>query len=157
MPVFHSASSSFEPTRKDANVPNINTILKEDVFHFDCRVLPDTELGLVVEEMTEVSERIADRFGVEILVEEYLMNESPNPAAPNAPVVVALVQPIQEIYGMQTRLHGIGGQTVGTFFRKKGLPAAVWGKLLHLAHTLHEKISIDNLVGDAKVFARMMV
>ena len=82
---------------------------------------------------------------------------NPNPAAPDASVVVHLVQPIQEVYGMQTRLHGIGGQTVGTFFRKKGLPAAVWGKLLHLAHTLHEKISIDNLVGDAKVFARMMV
>jgi succinyl-diaminopimelate desuccinylase len=156
-PFFNPPVSTFEPTRKDANVPNINTIPGEDVFYFDCRVLPETELDLVLQEMSRVAESIADRFGVETLVEEFLRSESPNPTPPDAPVVVALAQAIQEVYGVQARPQGIGGQTVATFFRKRGLPAAVWEKLLHFAHAPNEKISIDNLVGDAKVFARMMV
>ncbi len=39
-PFFQPPTSTFEPTRKDANVPNINTIPGEDVFYFDCRVPP---------------------------------------------------------------------------------------------------------------------
>jgi len=156
-PFFNPPVSTFEPTRKDANVPNINTIPGEDVFYFDCRVLPQTDLDLVLKEMKSVSETIAVRFGVETLVEEFLRSESPNPTPPDAPVVMALAQAIQEVYGVQARPQGIGGQTVATFFRKRGLPAAVWEKLLHLAHAPNEKISIENLVGDAKVFARLMV
>ncbi len=40
-PFFKPATSTFEPTRKDANVPNVNTIPGEDVFYFDCRILPE--------------------------------------------------------------------------------------------------------------------
>jgi succinyl-diaminopimelate desuccinylase len=80
-PFFNPPVSTFEPTRKDANVQNINTIPGEDVFYFDCRVLPETELDLVLQEMSRVAERIADRFGVETLVEEFLRSESPtNPS-----------------------------------------------------------------------------
>ncbi len=156
-PFFNPPFSTFEPTRKDANVPNINTIPGEDIFYFDCRVLPETELDLVLQEMKKAADGIAVRFDVQILVEEFLRSEAPNATPPDAPVVLALAQAIQEVYGVQARPQGIGGQTVATFFRKRGLPAAVWEKLLHMAHAPNEKISIENLVGDAKVFARMMV
>ncbi len=156
-PFFNPPFSTFEPTRKDANVPNINTIPGEDIFYFDCRVLPETELDLVIQEMKKAADGIAVRFDVQILVEEFLRSEAPNATPPDAPVVVALARAIQEVYGVQARPQGIGGQTVATFFRKRGLPAAVWEKLLHLAHAPNEKISVENLVGDAKVFARMMV
>ena len=39
-PVFDPPISTFEPTKKEANVPNINTIPGEDVFYMDCRILP---------------------------------------------------------------------------------------------------------------------
>jgi succinyl-diaminopimelate desuccinylase len=154
---FNPPVSTFEPTRKDANVPNINTIPGEDVFYFDCRVLPEVELSLVLNEMNRVGAEIAERFGVQTAVEEYLRSESPNSTPPDAPVVVALARAVQEVYGVQARPQGIGGQTVATFFRKRGLNAAVWEKVMHMAHAPNEKISVDNLIGNAKVFARMMV
>ena len=39
-PIFSPDTSTFEPTKKDANVPNVNTIPGTDVFYMDCRVLP---------------------------------------------------------------------------------------------------------------------
>ena len=115
-------------------------------------MLPETELDLVLQEMKKAADGIAVRFDVQILVEEFLRSEAPNATPPDAPVVLALAQAIQEVYGVQARPQGIGGQTVATFFRKRGLPAAVWEKLLHMAHAPNEKISIENSVGDAKVF-----
>ncbi len=38
--LFDPSVSTFAPTKKEANVPNINTIPGEDAFCVDCRVLP---------------------------------------------------------------------------------------------------------------------
>jgi len=154
---FNPAVSTFEPTRKDANVPNVNTIPGEDVFFFDCRILPEVDPDLVLQQMRHVAEKIRDRFGVEANVEEYLRFEAPEPTPQDSPVVVSLAQAIQEVYGVQAKPNGIGGQTVAAFFRKHGLRAAVWEKLLQTAHAPNERISIDNLMGNTKVFARMMI
>ena len=154
---YNPPVSTFEPTRKDANVPNINTIPGEDAFYFDCRVLPEVSLAAVTEEMQAVAAKIASQFDVETNVEEYLKFEAPEPTPPDSPVVVALAQALQEVCGIQARPHGIGGQTVAAFFRKRGLKAAVWEKILETAHAPNERISIENLVTTAKVFARMMV
>ena len=156
-PFFKPPRSTFEPTRKDANVPNVNTIPGEDVFYFDCRILPEVQVARVLDEMARVCGVIADRFHVEVRLEEYLRNESPNATPPDAPVVVALAQAVQEVYGVQARPNGIGGQTVATLFRRKGLYAAVWEKILNTAHAPNESISVDNLIGNTKVFARMMI
>jgi len=43
-PLFDPPQSTFEPTKKEANVGNINTIPGEDVFCMDCRVLPEYDL-----------------------------------------------------------------------------------------------------------------
>jgi succinyl-diaminopimelate desuccinylase len=154
---FRPPESTFEPTRKEPNVPNVNTIPGEDVFYFDCRVLPEVTLSDVVEEMRRIAERVGDRFGVKISVEEHLKFEAPEPTPADSPVVVALAQAIQEVYGVQARPHGIGGQTVAAFFRKRGLRAAVWEKMLQTAHAPNERIAVENLVGDAKVFAKLMI
>ncbi len=154
---FRPPGSTFEPTKKEANVPNINTIPGEDVFYFDCRVLPHISLDDVVAEMDLTGRAIAERFGVTVEAEEVLRFEAPAPTPPDAPVVLALAQAVQEVYGVQPKPTGIGGQTVAAFFRKKGLKAAVWEKILGYAHAPNEMIAIENLIGNAKVFARMMV
>jgi len=154
---FRPDLSTFEPTKKDANVPNINTIPGEDVFYFDCRVLPEIQLVQVLDEMHRVAAGIQERFNVKARVEECLKFEAPDPTPSDSPVVVSLAQAVQEIYGVQPRPVGIGGQTVAAFFRKQGLPAAVWEKILGMAHAPNEKISIENLMGNTKVFARMMI
>ncbi len=156
-PFFSPPWSTFEPTRKDANVPNVNTIPGEDVFYFDCRVLPQVKLADVTAEMNAAGERIGKRFGVDVSLDECLNFEAPKPTPRDSPVVVELAQALQAVYGIQAGPVGSGGQTVAAFFRKKGLPAAVWGRILGLAHAPNERISIENLMGTAKVFARMMV
>lgn len=156
-PFFNPPGSTFEPTKKEANVPNINTIPGEDVFYFDCRVLPHISVDDVVAEMHAAAGAIAERFGVTVEVEEVLRFEAPAATPADSPVVLALAQAVQEVYGVQPKPTGIGGQTVAAFFRKKGLRAAVWEKILGYAHAPNEMIAIDNLIGNAKVFARMMV
>ncbi|MEA2040206.1 MAG: M20 family metallo-hydrolase, partial [Thermodesulfobacteriota bacterium] len=42
--LFDPPMSTFEPTKMEANVPNVNTIPGRDVFHMDCRVLPNYDL-----------------------------------------------------------------------------------------------------------------
>ena len=156
-PFFQPPTSTFEPTRKDANVPNINTIPGEDVFYFDCRVLPEIDLALVMEEMKKVGRSIEKRFSVKVDVEEFLKNPAATPTPPDSPVVMALAQAVQEVYGVQARPTGIGGQTVALFFRRRGLHAAVWEKIFGTAHAPNETISVQNLVGNTKVFARLMI
>jgi succinyl-diaminopimelate desuccinylase len=154
---YSPPGSTFEPTRKDANVPNINTIPGDDVFYMDCRVLPDISLAAVLDEMRTVSARVGEQFGVEITLEEQMKFEAPAPTPADAPVVQALAQAVQEVFGVQARPVGIGGQTVAAFFRKRGLHAVVWEKIVQCAHAPNERISLENLVGNAKVFARMMI
>ncbi len=154
---YKPAKSTFEPTRKDANVPNINTVPGEDVFYFDCRVLPQIPLEDVLRDMESVAKRIEQRCGVTTQVEPVIRFEAPEPTPAHSPVVMALARAVQGVYGVQARPIGIGGQTVAAFFRQQGLRAAVWERILNTAHEPNERIAIDNLVGDTKVFARMMI
>jgi len=64
--LFVPPISTFEPTRKDANVPNINTIPGEDVFFMDCRVLPDYSLSDVLLEIRKKAAAIELQFDVSI-------------------------------------------------------------------------------------------
>jgi succinyl-diaminopimelate desuccinylase len=154
---FAPPLSTFEPTRKDLNVPNVNTIPGEDVFFFDCRILPDIHVPEVLTEMQKISNSIAQQFQVETRVEQFFRSDAPNSTPVNAPVVIALKQAIQEVLGIQATFQGIGGQTVANFFRRRGLNVAVWGKGMDQAHTPNESISVENLILNTKVFAGMMV
>ena len=153
---FNPPVSTLEPTRKDANVPNVNTIPGEDLFYFDCRILPEVNVDEVFAEMKRVAAENDAKFAVTTIVEPYLRNDSGNMTPPDSPVVIALAQAIQEVMGIQARPEGIGGQTVATSFRNAGLPAVVWEKTTHQAHAPNERIPIVNLVGCTKVFAKIM-
>ena len=113
---FNPPVSTFEPTRKEENVPNINTIPGEDVFCMDCRVLPDEDLSSVIDAMHERAVEVGRRLGVEIVVEQVIKFVAPAPTPSDSPVVTALAQAVQEVVGVQARPVGIGGQTVAAFF-----------------------------------------
>jgi succinyl-diaminopimelate desuccinylase len=44
-PLYHPPASTFQPTKKEANVPNVNTIPGDDVFYLDSRILPQYQLS----------------------------------------------------------------------------------------------------------------
>jgi len=78
------------------------------------------------------------------------------PTAPEAPVVKALEAAVREVYGRQATPQGIGGGTVAAFFRKAGLPAAVWMTANDCAHQPNEFCYLSHLLGDAKVLAHVI-
>lgn len=156
-PLFRPPESTFEPTRKDANVPNINTIPGRDVFYLDCRVLPDYDLAQVKARVQAIGAEAAQKFGVSLMVEPVQELPSAPATAPDAPVVAALQQAIREVYGREATPQGIGGGTVAAFFRQVGLPVAVWMTVTDTAHQPNEFCSMSNLLGDARVLAHVFL
>jgi len=155
--VFDPPISTFEPTKKDANVPNINTIPGDDVIYIDMRVLPGIPLDDVHAEIEKMTDEIEKKFGVTITLSAP-QREDAAPATPaDAPVVKALAQSIKDVYGVVARAMGIGGGTVAAFFRRRGLNAVVWSRIDELAHQPNEYTHIENMVGDAKVYANLFL
>ncbi|HZK49531.1 MAG TPA: M20 family metallo-hydrolase, partial [Thermoleophilia bacterium] len=64
--LFEPPGSTFEPTKREANVQNVNTIPGEDVLYFDCRILPRYGLAAVKAEVEEEAREIAAEFGVRV-------------------------------------------------------------------------------------------
>ncbi len=156
-PLYEPAESTFAPTKKEANVPNVNTIPGEDVFYLDCRVLPQYALDDVLGEIGAICAAIEAGTGVRVKVAEVQRAQAPAPTAPDAPVVRALALALRELRGLEARPIGVGGGTVAALFRRVGLPAAVWSTSDEVAHQPDEYCLIDNMVADAKVFAHLLL
>jgi succinyl-diaminopimelate desuccinylase len=156
-PVFIPPISTFEPTKKENNVPNINTIPGEDVFYLDCRVLPPYDLKDVIKTIDGMCREVEKESGVTISY-EFPQMEQAAPATPaDAPVVKALAAAVKDVYHKDSVPMGIGGGTVGAFIRRAGYFAAVWCRTDELAHQPNEYCKISNTLGDAKVFAHVFL
>jgi succinyl-diaminopimelate desuccinylase len=156
-PLFDPPISTFEPTKKEANVPNVNTIPGDDVFCLDSRILPVYPLEDVEAWIRKAVEAIEKKFGVTIAIEEMQRAAAAPPTPADAPVVSALKRAVKAVYGKDSRAIGIGGGTVAAYFRRAGFNAACWSKMDETAHQPDEYSIIDNMVGDAKVFAHVMM
>ena len=108
-PIFSPSTSTFEPTKIEANVPNVNTIPGSDHFYVDCRVLPGYELDEVVRVAREIAGRIAGENGLDIGVEIVHRQDAAVPTSPDAPVVKALADAIYAVTGKKAVPMGIGG------------------------------------------------
>lgn len=155
--LFDPPTSTFAPTKKEANVPNVNTIPGQDVFYLDCRVLPDYPLDDVEQEIRRICDTVEAEHGVRIAFERVVREQ----AAPGTPAdceaVTHLAKALREERGIEPRVIGIGGGTVAAAFRKRGLPAVCWSTLLNTAHQPNEHSSIANTIADARVFARLLL
>ncbi len=154
--LFSPPVSTIEPTKKEENVPNINTIPAEDVFYFDCRMLPQYQLTDLVEDMKRIAAEVAAEFSVEVKVETSQMAQAAPSTAPDAPVVRMLADAVRDVYGGEPFTRGIGGGTVAALFRRRGIPAVVWGRNEGQAHKPNEFSLIANMVGNAAVYAHLM-
>ena len=154
--LFDPPYSTFQPTKKEANVPNINTIPGEDVFCMDCRILPCYTLDQVRVELRRCVKEVEDKYGVKVEWTEPQTAYSP-PTPVDAPVAQRLAEAVKAVTGVDTRFIGIGGGTVGAELRVKGFNAVVWSKLDETAHQPIEYTIIDNLISDSQVMAYMML
>jgi succinyl-diaminopimelate desuccinylase len=155
-PLFQPDRSTLSPTKKEANVPNINTIPGDDVFCFDMRILPKYPIDLVLSEVSKLMRAVEAEHGVKMSYEIAQRNES-KATSPEAPVVKTLAAAVKEVYGVDARPIGIGGGTVGAYLRNAGFDCVVWTRIDETAHKPNEYAKLENIVGDAKVFASLML
>jgi succinyl-diaminopimelate desuccinylase len=150
--LYDPPMSTFEPTKKEANVPNINTLPGDDVFYMDCRVLPDYPLAQVKEEMSRLAKEVEAKHGVTVTFEPQQEAEAAPPTPADAEIVKLVAKAVKKIHKAKAKPMGIGGGTVAAAFRAINLPAVVYAKQDEVAHQPNEYCILDNLIGDAKVF-----
>ncbi|MBM3306460.1 MAG: M20 family metallo-hydrolase, partial [Candidatus Aminicenantes bacterium] len=155
--LFDPPISTFEPTKKEANVPNVNTIPGEDVFYMDSRILPKYPVADVERAVRKIADGIEKKFKVGITIEVQQKAPAAPPTAAQAPVVLALKRAVKAVYRKEAKAKGIGGGTVAAVFRRAGFQAACWSKLDETAHQPNEYCVIDNMVGNAKVFGHVFL
>ena len=156
-PLFDPPISTFEPTQKETNVENINTIPGNDICYFDCRILPEISLKDVKKQIRQWADKIEHEYGVKIVLSYPQTVEAPSPTPANSPVVKALKKSLKEVLGKEAKTIGIGGGTVASFFRQVGLPAVCWSKLDDVLHGPNEYCRIDNVLSDAQIFAHIFL
>jgi succinyl-diaminopimelate desuccinylase len=153
-PLFDPDYSTFEPTKKEANVPNINTIPGEDVFCMDMRVLPCYPAKTILAEVDRIKEEVAAKYGVTIEYTTVQLMES-KPTRENAPIVKTISCAIEEVYKVKARPVGIGGGTIAAHLRNIDIDSVVWARLGGSAHQPNEFALLESILGDAKVMALM--
>ena len=154
--LFEPSVSTFEPTRRFANVPNLNTVPGKERFGFDCRVLPSVPLDDVLSVVNKVKDDVAKRTGATIELKANRTDAAP-PTPKDSDVVRLLVDSVKEVLNVEPVLGGIGGGTFAAFFRSRGIPAVVWQQEGDTAHQPDEYTEIEHLVTNAKVFVSMMM
>lgn len=155
-PLFDPPQSTFQPTRKESNVPNINTIPGTDVFYMDSRIMPGIPLEDVIAWCRARADEVAARHGVSIAIEPVQFEPAAPPTPADCPLVRCLQQAIRDVHRREAKAMGIGGGTVAAYFRRHGLHAAVWSTVDESAHQANEYCRLPNLLADARIFARVL-
>ncbi|MEW5937033.1 MAG: M20 family metallo-hydrolase [Candidatus Thermoplasmatota archaeon] len=155
--LFSPPHSTFEPTRREPNVPNVNTIPGEDISYMDFRILPSIGCEAVLSRVKEIIREHEERSGAGIELARVRSSEAPPPTMVDSPVFRALASSIKAVKGIEPRPVGIGGGTCAAFFRASGIPAAVWSTTDETAHEPNEYIWIKSMVSDAKVYAHLFL
>jgi len=155
--LFDPPISTFEPTKKEGNVPNINTIPGKDVFCLDCRILPEYPLEDVIETIRNMCNDIEKTFDVKIEMDFPNKEEAAPPTHADSPVVKAVSESIRSVHRVEPVPMGIGGGTVAALFRKAGFSAVCCSKHDELAHQPNEYCRIRNMIDEAKMFAHLML
>ena len=155
-PLFQPDYSTFEPTKKEANVPNINTIPGEDVFYMDLRILPRYSNQAVLNEIDRIKDEVTAKHRVAISYSLPQYSEAPATSF-QSPLAQALSAAIGEVYGIPAHPSGAGGNTIAAFLRRAGIDSAVWSRLNGSAHQPNEFALVENILGDAKVLALLAI
>jgi succinyl-diaminopimelate desuccinylase len=152
-PLFEPPTSTFEPTKCEANGPNINTVPGRQVFTFDFRVLPEHSLDDIMKELQKAAKEVERTTGAKIKL-SFLQRSDAAPRTPiESEVVKRLMAAVESVRGVRPHPIGIGGGTCAAPFRRKGIEAAVWSTIPETAHDANEYARIADLVSDAQVYA----
>ncbi len=147
--------STFEPTKQQANVDNVNTIPGTDEFYIDCRILPSYSLPAILADIRGIAEVFSRQTGATITVEAFRKSIAAKPTSRDSVISVKVAEAVRKVRGIEPRFVGIGGGTCANIVRARGFQAAVWSTEDGMAHQPNEYSIIRNMVGDAGVMAAM--
>ncbi|MGD0318784.1 MAG: M20 family metallo-hydrolase [Nitrososphaerales archaeon] len=151
--LFDDPSSTFEPTKIDPNVPNVNTIPGLDAFYFDCRVLPEYSLDSVLSDIRSSLRDLAKEHGADASLEIVQRDDAGPATSPTSEIARLVEKAVARMTRKRPRFVGIGLRTVGNFFRDRGIPTVVWSTVDDVPHEPNEYSRVASLISDAKVFA----
>ena len=155
--LFSPETSTFEPTRRYANVVSANLVPDTEKLSFDCRALPSVKLDDVISTVENVMKNVVSRFDVNIEFKIVNRRDPAPPTSQDSPVVKLLVRAINETLNVEPKFGGIGKSTFASVFRHEGIPAAAWEQnLIGQAQAPNEYAEIKHMLNNAKVFALMM-
>lgn len=155
--LFVPPFSTFEPTMREKNVDNINTIPAKDVFYFDCRIIPKVNIDEVLSYIKEKAESIASSHGALLELEIINRSEAPLYLESGSHNLELLKSCVKEVIEGEPRVGGISWITLATFLRREGIDALVWSKRDNTASRPNEYCRIDNMLKNAEVFTLMML
>jgi len=154
---FYPPYSTFEPTVREKNVDNINTIPAKDVFFFDCRIIPSLSVDQVLDFIRDRAGDIAKSFGAQVDIEVVNRSEATPYSGEEDPNLKLLSSCIKDALGEEPRIGGISWITLATFLRREGISALVWSKRDNTASRPNEYCRISNMLKSAEVFTLMML
>ncbi|WP_147633928.1 M20 family metallo-hydrolase [Treponema pectinovorum] len=155
-PIFSPKNSTFQPTKKEANVDSVNIIPGDDVFYMDCRILPRYTLEQVFAEVKNRAEQIEKKYGVKVEITQVQHQQSP--ATPvTSPVVQKLTQAIKTAHSIDAYPIGIGGGTVGGELRSLGYDCAIWSTMDSVCHQPNEYSILGNTIADSKTLCALFL
>ena len=153
---FDYPYSTFEPTKHDKNVDNINTIPGKEVFYVDCRILPHYDVDNVIDDISREISEFEREHKSKIKMEFVQKEQAPVPTSSDAEVVKKLIGALSGRKG-EPKAIGIGGGTCAAFFRRIGFPAVVWcTNVPGVAHQVDEYLIIDHILQDAETVENMV-
>ncbi|HLE47471.1 MAG TPA: M20 family metallo-hydrolase [Candidatus Thermoplasmatota archaeon] len=155
--LFMPPESTFEPTKREANVPNVNTLPGKDVFYFDTRILPKYDPDAPLKLVKAVVKKFEKRTGLKVDVDVVQHDKAAPPTSPDAEIVRRLRAALTATRRVKPKVWGVGGGTVAAIFRRHGYAAAVWSTYDELAHQPNEYCVVKNMVADALVYAHLML
>lgn len=155
--IFSPPVSTFEPTRHDRNVDNINTIPGTEIQYLDCRILPKYDLDMVIDFIDQEIRDFQRTSKAKITYEFIQREQAPIPTRMDATVVIELKKAIKELRGAEPSAVGIGGGTCAAFFRRKGYDAVVWSTTIpEVAHQADEYVVIPHILQDRDVIMKIV-
>lgn len=155
--IFVPPYSTFEPTKQDKNVDNINTIPGVDIHYIDCRILPEHDLDEVLKEIDSLILDFEGRSKATVAYDVVQKEQAPTPTSESAEIVVKLKDALKRTRKLEPTVVGIGGGTCAAYFRQKDLDAAVWcTTVVESAHKPDEYMVLDYVLKDRDVIEHIL-
>ncbi len=146
--LYEPPVSTCEPTRKEENIGNINTIPGTDIVYWDCRILPRRDIKEVIEALKSYAYHFGAGTGARTEISVLAYDDAGKPTSTDNAFVKSFLASIEETRNVKPRPIGIGGGTVARYLRKQSYPAIVWMTCDETAHQPNEYTRLSYILAD---------